>query len=367
MREQLRNEIIKEMEPLYNSKLAKSEALWKWKRDERTKEVESYWKGKLGKLVSKDKIELEQEIETLKKIFKKSPRVFNPADEGEKRQAEPTGFNNLSVYPEPKPSQDRPNLDFPMKEKNKGFAEGGTAGESWFEDTRRNSADMYSKLLEKDQELHRLQAQEQNSLLQQPLLADNTDALIESGQELQGTFGSQAQKLVNLQQESKEQERRQMLIDELEKKGGELNDAEKRISELEQRLAVSSMPLSSQISTSPLSISSTSKASPFSAYLSPSIAPVPSATGSNPLLNKSRFVTPRSFFILILIFLLGFFIPFLRSLATSGSEHKLVALTSHNDGLCWEAWEAADRERNEAALTYEESWRRMQEAGRMGD
>lgn len=59
LREQLREEIRKELELLCDSRLAKRtedlETFWRGKREERMKEVESYWKQKLREAVSKDK------------------------------------------------------------------------------------------------------------------------------------------------------------------------------------------------------------------------------------------------------------------------------------------------------------------------
>ena len=155
-----------------------------------------------------------------------------------------------------------------------------------------------------------------------------------------------------------ERGRRQMLIEELESKDSELYDAQKRVRELEQQLLASSSLHSPQ---------PPSQATPISTYPSPAIFLAPPTAGPSPSLGRSCFLTPRSLFITFLIFFLACFAPFLHSLANLGSEHELVGLTSRVDRLHSEAWELAARERDEGVPTYEESWRRTQEVGQMGD
>lgn len=131
MRKQLRNEIQKEVELLFDSRLARStadlEALWRAKRDERTKQVEDYWRQKLSEVSSKSKdettMELREEVEKLKARLEKGPGLIKAAEERGRRQGELDGFNQLALNPELKPSQDRLNFDFLMKEKDKEIAD----------------------------------------------------------------------------------------------------------------------------------------------------------------------------------------------------------------------------------------------------
>ena len=163
--------------------------------------------------------------------------------------------------------------------------------------------------------------------------------------------------------EQTEQERRQMLKDELDRKEAELYDAQKRIGDLEQQLLASSSSESSQppSQTSPVS----AQALPLTPPTPPT--PTPPAAGPSPSPQRSRLPGPRSLFIVFLIFFLSFFTPFLHSLVTSSLEHELVDITTREDRLHWEAWELADWERDEGVPTHKESWRRTQEVGEMGD
>ena len=612
LREQLREEIQKEMELLCSSRLAKRtlevETFWKAKLEERTKEVENYWEPKLAEALSNgrdDKTrELHEEIAKLKMRLEKGSGLIKAAEERGRRQGELDGYNKISLNPELKPSQDRLNFDFLMKEKEKEIAEMKTARNNWFRDARKHSEDTNATLRARDQEIQRLRAQLQHPPPQQPLAPDHTAALIAEGRELQARFENQMQELVSLQQtcsqqgmdlanltarsdresqaasdreqqlgaqlaelsaksdelekktkevsilrresdqkavelndsnqelerisgeikslregrrqdseelekqkqqveaqskeiaslqnrhsnsessiqekdrriaslqelldntsprqsnsskqeeikllkeqlaenesllnearseiislrdhqarseledlsatsetnnaasteadkelvrailekermkneaensrrenrvnaaleglEERERERRQMLIDELERKDTQLYNAQKKTGELEQQLLASSssQPPTSSLNTSPLSSISASHPSPpilpsLVATLSPSLA-----AAFSPSLQRSHFPGPRSIFIVILIFLLAFFVPYLQSLANSGSEHELVGSASRDDRMRWEASELANRERNEGVPTYQESWRRTQEVGQMGD
>ncbi|MCJ1346158.1 hypothetical protein MMC31_004372, partial [Peltigera leucophlebia] len=166
MHKQLRMKIQKEVDSLYDSRLAKStadlEAFWRAKRDERTKEVENYWRQKLAEVLSKSKDEttkeLHEEVEKLKARLQKGPGLIKAAEERGRRQGELDGYSKLSLNPELKPSQDRLNFDFLMKEKDKEIADVKTARDNWFKDARKFSEDTNSKLWEKDQEIRRLQA-----------------------------------------------------------------------------------------------------------------------------------------------------------------------------------------------------------------
>ena len=609
LREQLREEIRKEMELLYDSRLAKRtselETIWRGKREERTKEVENYWKQKLAEAVSSSRDDktrdLHEEIGKLKTRLDKGPGLIKAAEERGRRQGELDGYNKLSLNPELKPSQDRLNFDFLMKEKDKELTEVKTTRDIWFRDARKFSEEINAKLQAKDREIEYLQAQAQSRLPQQPLAPHNTEALIAKGRELQEIFDNQTQELVSLrqkcnqqaddlanwtagfnqksqessdreqqlgvqsaelsevlqelekktkevsilrresdqkaleledsskelekqsgeinvlreerQQDSKElvecrrkieaqsieianlqtrhdgseslnkekdrkiaslrelldssssnqssgpdqeeikllqgklaenqsllnearsenavlrdhqarreleeltatsetdsavpteaeaelvramlvkerekneaensrrenrvnatlegledteRERRQMLIDELENKDAALHDAQKQIRELEQQLLASSSSQSSQSPTSALNTSHASQALPISAHPSPPIILTSSATGPSSSTQRLRFPAPRGLLIVALIFFLAFFAPCLQSLANSDLQDELVSIASRDDRLQWEAWELANRERNEGIPTYEESWRRTQEVGQMG-
>ncbi len=209
----LREEIRKELELVHKSNLAKRtaevEAVWRAKRDERTKEVENYWKGKLEEAISQrtdDKMrELSEEIEKLKGRLEKGPALIKAAEERGRRQGELDGYNKLSLNPELKPSQDRLNFDFLMKEKDKQLADMMMARTNWFSDTKKYSEEMSAKLREKDQEIMRLLAQIQVQPPQQSMGQENTDALMAEGQALQAKFENQAQDLVSLQRSCSQQ------------------------------------------------------------------------------------------------------------------------------------------------------------------
>ena len=604
--EQLREEIRREMEILYSSRLVKHtsevETFWRAKLEERTKEVENYWKPKLAEALSNVRDEktreLHEEIDKLKTRLEKGPGLIKAAEERGRRQGELDGYNKLSLNPELKPSQDRQNFDFLMKEKEKEIAEMKTARNNWFRDARKYTQDTSATLQARDQEIERLREQLQHPPPQQPLAPDHTDALIAEGRELQARFDNQTQDFFSLQQkcnqqasdlanltaqldresqassdreqkvgaqpaelsaiseklekktkevsilrresdqkavelndskeevermsgeikilregryqnseelekykqqveeqskdiaslqtrhgksessnqekdrriaslqelldnsnprqsnnseqekikllkeqlaenesllnearseivslrdhqsrselenlpatsetnsaapteaekelvrailkkerekneaensrrenrvsatleglEETERERRKMLKVELERKDAELFDAQKKIVVLEQQLLASS---SLQLTQPPAFTLNTSPSSPISAqYPSPPTLPSPTAA-SIPSPQRSRFLGPRRLLIVILIFLLAFFVPYLQSLANSGSENELVGSASRDDRMRWEAWELADRERDQGVPTYEESWRRTQEVGQVG-
>lgn len=213
LRMKMREEHLKEMEAVWESKLAERtldvENVWRRKRDERTKIVEDYWKKKLVEAQSNGNdgktSELYEEIEVLKKKLEKGPGLIKAAEERGKRQGELDGFNKISLNPELKPSQDRLNFDFLMKDKEKQLADVKTARNNWFIDARRYSEDMNAKLRGKDQEIQRLQAQIETQLPQQPIASESTDALIAEGRRLQVQFDNQTQELVNLRQQCNQQ------------------------------------------------------------------------------------------------------------------------------------------------------------------
>lgn len=601
LREQLREEIRKEVELLYDSRLARCtadvEAFWRAKREERTKEVETYWKQKLREAVSKDEDkntrDLLQEIEKLKARLEKGPGLIKAAEERGRRQGELDGFNKFSLNPELKPSQDRLNFEFLMKEKDKEIAEVKTARDNWFRDARIYSQETNAKIQDQEKQIRHLQAQVQNPPSQPPQVPNNAEALIAAGRELQVRFDNQTQEFARLQEkcnqqavdlanltarlqhmsqessnrdqqldaqsaqlnklsdelnkttqevltlrresdqksvelndsskeleektreisdlrekrqkslkeleenrqqakarteeiasiqtrhndsessnkekdmkiaslrelldsssapksssadleeikllkeqlaeiqsllneersenaslrdhqarseaegllassergnaapseanlelvqemlekerekievensrrenrvsatlaslQGRERERRQMLVEELDSKAADLYDAHKRVRELEQQLLASSSSHSSQ---------SPPQASPISINPSPSVLPASLATEPSSPPRRLRFLAPRSLFIVVLIFFLTFFAPFFYSLANPGLENELVGLTSREDRLNWEAWKLTAWERDEGVPTYEESWRRTQEVGQMGD
>lgn len=153
--------------------------------------------------------------------------------------------------------------------------------------------------------------------------------------------------------QEKEREKRQMLVEELDSKDAELYDAQKRVRELEQQLLDPSS--SSNSSQSP------PQASPISINPSQPILPAPLAAEPSPPPRRLRH------FMVVLIFFLTFFAPFFYSLANPGLENELVGLTSRKDRMNWETWKLAAWERDEGVPTNEESWRRTQEVGQMGD
>lgn len=213
LREQLREEIRKELELLCDSRLAQRtadvEAFWRAKREERTKEVESYWKQKLREAVSKDKDqntrELVEEIEKLKTRLQKGPGLIKAAEERGRRQGELDGFNKISLNPELKPSQDRLNFEFLMKEKEKEIAEVKTVRDNWFKDARKYSQETNAKLQEQEKQIQQLQAQVQSPPSQPPPAPNNAEALIAAGRELQGRFDSQMQEFASLQEKCNQQ------------------------------------------------------------------------------------------------------------------------------------------------------------------
>lgn len=213
LREEIRKEVRKEFELLCESRLAKRtaevEAYWRAKREERTKEVESYWKEKLREAVSKNQDQntrdLLEEIEKLNARLEKGPRLIKAAEERGRRQGELDGFNKLSQNPELKPSQDRLNFDFLMKEKDKEIAEVEAARDNWFRDARIYSQETNAKIQHQDKQIQELQAQVQNPPSQPPPVPNNEDALIAAGRELQGRFDNQTQAFASLQKKCSQQ------------------------------------------------------------------------------------------------------------------------------------------------------------------
>lgn len=161
-----------------------------------------------------------------------------------------------------------------------------------------------------------------------------------------------------------ERERRQMLMDELERTDAELYESQKKIRELEERLLVSSSTQPAQQPPSPL-ISSTPPQP--SKQHSPLVLPTSPAAEQGSRLQRPGFPAPRRFLIVILIFLLAFFVPYLQSEANSASQGELVGPVSRVDRIPWEARELASWEQKDGFPTYEEGWKRIEEVGRMGD
>ncbi|MCJ1348688.1 hypothetical protein MMC31_006921, partial [Peltigera leucophlebia] len=214
LHEQLQKEIRKEFELLYDSRLVKRtadlEAFWRGKREERTKEVENYWKQKLTEVVSQRRDgestrELHEQIEKLKTRLEKGPGLIKAAEERGRRQGELDGFNKLSLNPELKPSQDRLNFEFLMKEKNKEIAEVKAARDNWFRVARKFSGETIAKLREQKQQILRLQTLVQDPPPQKPSALDNAEVLIAAGQKLQRSYDKQTQELVRLQEKCNQQ------------------------------------------------------------------------------------------------------------------------------------------------------------------
>ena len=160
----LREQLREEMEILCGSRLANRtlevETFWRAKLEERTKEVENYWKPKLTEALSSGRDEktrkLHGEIEKLKMRLEKGPRPIKAAEERGRRQGKPDGYNKLSLNPALKPSDDRLNFDFLMKEKEKKIVEIKKARDNWFRDTRKYTQDTNATLRARDEEIERL-------------------------------------------------------------------------------------------------------------------------------------------------------------------------------------------------------------------
>ena len=312
-----------------------------------------------------------------------------------------------------------------MKEKDKKLAELEMARDNSFKDARIYSEETNAKLREKDQEIKQLSAQAQTppspnqskglhqeklELLKSQLAeseslldaARRENALLHDnqvGNELEdhpsnskgGNAGDDTElvkarleeerdinEAENSRQESRlnaalkglgetDQGGKQMLMNELESKDVQLYNAHKKARELEQQLLAFLSLQFSQCSTSPLDTLPPSQALPISTQPSPSTFPTSPTAVSSSRLKRSRFAALRNLLIVISIFFLAFLVPHLQSLANSGSEYELVDPISRDDRIQWEAWKLANWERNEGVPTYEESWRRTQEVGQMGD
>ncbi len=208
LRQELRKEIRKEMETEWESKLAEStlkvENLWRKKWEQKAEEVEMHYIKKLKEVEShhnNDDIRaLHEEIDKLKKRLLKGPSLIKAAEERGRREGELDGYNKLSLNPDLKPSQDRQNFDYLMKEKNKELADVRAVRDSWFNDARKFSEETNAKIRDRDHEIQRLQAELQNQPRQQPRAPDNTDALIAEGRALQFRFDSQTQELLSLRE-----------------------------------------------------------------------------------------------------------------------------------------------------------------------
>lgn len=159
-----------------------------------------------------------------------------------------------------------------------------------------------------------------------------------------------------------EQERRQILMNKLERNGAELYDAQKKIRELEEKLLVSASRQPAQQLPLPLISSPASQPS----TQQPPTFPTSPAAEPRSRFQRSRFPAPRSLLIVMLVFLLASFVPYLQSVANLASQDELVGLGSREDRIRWEAWKLANLERSKGVPTYEEGWRRTEEIGRMG-
>lgn len=217
LREQLREEIRKEMETLWESRLAKQtsevENVWRAKREERTKVVGQYWKKKLAEAhshnshgIGDEPSALHEEIEKLKRRLAKGPGLINAAEERGRRQGgELDGFNKFSLNPDLKPSQNRLNFDLLMKDKDKELAEIKALRDKWFKDARKFSEETNAILRDKNLEIQRLQVKIQSQQTQQSIAQDNTEALIAEGQTLQVHLENQTQELASLKRQCNQQ------------------------------------------------------------------------------------------------------------------------------------------------------------------
>lgn len=249
LREQLREEVRKEMEILWESRLAKRtsevENVWRAKREERTKVVEEYWKQKLAEAhshhshgIDSEPSALHEEIEKLKKRLEKGPGLIKAAEERGKRQGELDGFNKFSLNPDLKPSQDRLNFDLLMKDKDKELAEVRAVRDNWFKDARKFSEDTNAMLRDKNLEIQRLQAQIQSQQTQQSIAQENTDALIAEGRTLQAHLENQTQELASLREQCNQQ------AADLAGLRGQLNQKSQESSERGRQIGIKSAELS---------------------------------------------------------------------------------------------------------------------------
>lgn len=249
LRQQLREEIRKETETVWESRLAKRtsevENVWRGKREERTRVVEDYWKQKLVEALSyhshgtDDKTRaLHEEIDKLKTRLEKGPSLIKAAEERGKRQGELDGFNKFSLNPDLKPSQDRLNFDFLMKDKDKELVEMKAVRDDWFKDARKFSEDTNAKLRDKDLEIQRLQAQIQSHQLQQPIAQDNTDALVAEGRMLQVRLENKTQELASLREQCNQQ------AADLAALRGQFNQKSQESSDCERQIGTKSAELS---------------------------------------------------------------------------------------------------------------------------
>lgn len=207
LRQQLREEIRKEMETEWESKLAEStsevENLWMKRWEQKAEEVEMHYIKKLKAAEShhnNDMRALHEEIDKLKKRLLRGPSLIKAAEERGRREGELDGYNKISLNPDLKPSQDRQNFDYLMKEKNKELADVRATRDSWFNDARKFREETSAKIRDRDHEIQRLQAELQTQPMQQPRAPDNTDALIAEGRALQFRFDSQTQELLSLRE-----------------------------------------------------------------------------------------------------------------------------------------------------------------------
>lgn len=207
LRQQLRKEIRNEMETEWESKLAEStlevENLWMKKWEQKVEEVEMDYIKKLKEAEShhnNDMRALHEELDRLKKRLLRGPSLIKAAEERGRREGELDGYNKISLNPDSRPSQDRQNFDYLMREKNKELADVRATRDSWFKDARKFSEETNAKIRDRDHEIQRLQAELQTQPMQQPRAPDNTDALIAEGRALQFRFDSQTQELLSLRE-----------------------------------------------------------------------------------------------------------------------------------------------------------------------
>lgn len=256
LRQQLRKEIRKKMETEWESKLAEKpldvENLWRNKLRKKAKEVEleteylcgkkrkqkieevvTHYKKKLEEAESHrnndDMRALREEIDKLKKRLEKGPSLIKAAEERGRREGELEGYNKISLNPDLKPSQDRQNFDYLMKEKHKELADVKAARDSLFNDARKFGEETNAKIRARDQEIQRLQAELQAQPTQQPRAPDNTNALIAEGRALQVRFDSQMQELHSLRENYDQQATNMIkLLDLFQKKSEESSNHERQ-------------------------------------------------------------------------------------------------------------------------------------------
>lgn len=210
MLQQLRDETRKEMEPEWDSRLAKGilekNDIWRKKlrkiakemgnkHKQMVKEVEKRYEKRLEEAVLRGEDDdtstraLREVIEQLKKRLEKVPGLIKAAEKRRRREGKLAGFNILSLNPDLEPSQDRESFDSPMKEKNEELVEVKAARDSWLNDARKFSKEINARIQDKDQEIQRLQALQTQPITPSVELNDVKEELAQTWSQLRKQRG----------------------------------------------------------------------------------------------------------------------------------------------------------------------------------